>query len=168
MLLNTDRFIIVNESNESSQNKNLSKLQVLLSTVIRFSPFSPKRLEVPVTTGWYCTTCCLADKASLTVVLMYGVSCKMILATRSELFRRGGGVGLGTGIGFDLAVRKFSCTSLVSVQPLVSSAVYLTMMRDPLGSTQLYCPVTDPPLRVSSWAMQVCSFSPETWYLYVY
>ena len=87
----------------------------MLSTAIRFSPFTPKRLDVPVTSGWYCTTFCLADKASLTVVLIYGVSCKMILATRSESFRRGGGVGLGTGIGFDLPVRKFSCTSLVSV-----------------------------------------------------
>ena len=87
----------------------------MLSTVIRFSPSSPKRLEVPVTSGWYCTTCCLADKESLTVCLMYGVSWEMILATRSESLRRGGGAGFGAGTGLDLTVRKFSCTSLVSV-----------------------------------------------------
>ena len=76
-------------------------------------------------------------KESLTDCLMYGVSWEIILAIRSELSGRGGGgAGLGaTGFGLDLTVRKFSCTSLVSVYPLVSSAVYLTMMRDPRGST---------------------------------
>ena len=61
----------------------------------------------------------------------------MILATRSESSRFGGGacLGAGFGAGLDLTWMKFSCTSLVSVYPLVSSAVYLTMIRDPWGST---------------------------------